>query len=266
VTSPHKLLTGLSQAALLNIRGPAVDQARVASAVKLTQSTSPLLPLVASLDSCRRQMAQTGRAMLERTLQLAEEGRRELRALPGIDVLDAARLGLPASRFDATRLVIDVRARGISGYTAERMLRERFAIAPEMSDAAGIVCLVTIGDSRESMRRLTRAVAALDREPGTAAATSCPRVAGEAIAPGVQALTPREAYFARTRQVLLAEAAGQVAAEAVVPYPPGIPIFAPGEVIDEGKISCLCEGLATGMHIRGAADPTLRTLRVVAAA
>jgi hypothetical protein len=37
-------------------------------------------------------------------------------------------------------------------------------------------------------------------------------------------------------------------------------------VIDESKISCLCEGLATGMHIRGATDPTLRTLRVVDAA
>jgi arginine decarboxylase len=35
VTSPHKLLTGLSQAALLNVRGPRVDAARVGSAVKL---------------------------------------------------------------------------------------------------------------------------------------------------------------------------------------------------------------------------------------
>ena len=57
VTSPHKLLTGLSQAALLNVRGSRVDPARVASAVKLTQTTSPLMPVLASLDACRRQMA-----------------------------------------------------------------------------------------------------------------------------------------------------------------------------------------------------------------
>src|SRR5215210_6027732 len=104
VTSPHKLLTGLSQAALLNVRGPRVDSARVASAVKLTQTTSPLMPILASLDACRRQMALEGAALLERTIRLAEGARRELRELPGIDVLDASRLGLPTELYDPTRL------------------------------------------------------------------------------------------------------------------------------------------------------------------
>ena len=72
VTSPHKLLTGLSQAALLNVSGPWVDSARVASAVKLTQTTSPLMPLLASLDACRRQLALRGPELLQRTIHLAE--------------------------------------------------------------------------------------------------------------------------------------------------------------------------------------------------
>jgi arginine decarboxylase len=49
----------------------------------------------------------------------------------------------------------------------------------------------------------------------------------------------------------------------VIPYPPGIPVFTPGEVISAIKVDCLREGLAAGMHVRGAADPTLQTLRVV---
>ena len=36
---------------------------------------------------------------------------------------------------------------GLTGYMAERLLREQFRIAPEMSDRAGIVCLVTVGDT-----------------------------------------------------------------------------------------------------------------------
>ena len=61
-------------------------------------------------------------------------------------------------------------------------------------------------------------------------------------------------------------ASGEVAAEVVIPYPPGIPVLTPGEVISREKIDCLREGLARGMHVRGVADTTMHTLRVVNAA
>ncbi|MFN8662170.1 MAG: hypothetical protein U0075_09785 [Thermomicrobiales bacterium] len=264
VTSPHKLLSGLSQAALLNVRGPRFDIARVANAVKLLQTTSPLMPILASLDACRQQMALRGRELMERTIGLAEWARVTLRRLPGIRVLDAAQLGLPDPHYDPTRLVIDVSGLGITGYAAEHFLRERGGLAPEMSDTAGIVCLVTMGDTRESLRRLVAGVGALRAQVNQEViAARCSRVAGEAIAPGRQALTPREAYFAPSRAVPLAQAAGAVAAEAVIPYPPGIPVLLPGEIISAVKLECLREGLAAGMHLRGVADATLRTLRVV---
>jgi arginine/lysine/ornithine decarboxylase len=263
VTSPHKLLTGLSQAALLNIQGSRVDPARVATALKLLQTTSPLLPVLASLDACRRQMALHGTQLLDRTIRLAESARQELRRLPGIDVLDHLSLGLPAAHYDPTRLVIDVQGLGITGYQAERLLREQFALAPEMSDAAGLVCLVTVGDTPESIQRLVRAIACLGQHTESAAPSACPRVAGEAIASGHQALTPREAYLASTCVVPLPRAVGEVAAEAVIPYPPGIPVLTPGEVVTRSKIACLQEGRAAGMHVRGVADPSLQTLRVV---
>jgi lysine decarboxylase len=265
VTSPHKLLTGLSQAALLNVRGPWVDSARVTSAVKLTQTTSPLMPILASLDACRRQLALRGPELLQRTIHLAERARRDLRRLAGIDVFDASSLGLPPEQYDPTRLVIDVQGRGLTGYTVEHVLRKEFHIAPDMSDRAGIVCLVTVGDTSETIERLVRAIALLPHRSGLQTAATCPRVAGDAIAPGEQALTPREAYFASSHAAPLALAVGEVAAEAVIPYPPGIPVLTPGEIISDAKVDCLREGIAAGMHVRGAADSTLQTVRVVRA-
>jgi arginine decarboxylase len=208
-------------------------------------------------------MALGGPDLLERTIQLAEGARGDLRCLPGIDVLDAPSLGLPRRQYDSTRLVIDVQKLGLSGYMAERLLREEFGIAPEMSDRAGIVCLVTVGDTPKTIQHLVWAVASLHRRPRSSETGICPRVAGEAIAPGHQGLTPREAYFASSRVVPLALAIGEVAAEAVIPYPPGIPVLTPGEVISAIKVDCLREGIATGMHVRGTADRTLQTLRVV---
>nr|MBA3414339.1 lysine decarboxylase [Chloroflexia bacterium] len=243
-----------------------VDVGRAAAAVAATRTTSPLLPVLASLDACRRQMALAGDGLLAAAIALAEGARRRLRAIPGIEVLDAAAVGLAASRVDPTRLVVDVRRLGLTGTAAERLLR-RSGVAPEMGDLVGVVCLVTIGDTPSSIDRLVAAFAALAAEArpaGPPADLACLRSAGEAIAPGHQAMTPRDAFFAPFRAVALGSAVGAVAAEMVVPYPPGIPVLLPGEVVTAAKLDYLTNCRGEGMHVRGPADSALRTLRVVA--
>jgi len=266
VTSAHKLLSSLSQGAILNARGARLDLGRLAATVRMGQTTSPLIPILASLDACRRQMVQDGEWMLERALELAAYARQRLGSMPGIAVRDAERLGLPSDRFDATRLVIDVQGLGASGFAVERALRDRFGVAVEMSDLIGIVCLVTIGDSRTSVDRLVTALATIASEQGAAPIVSIgtPRSAGAVTVPGEQVCSPREAFFARSRAVPLATAAGEVAAELVVPYPPGIPVLVPGERITATKIAYLAEVARRGASVRGPADPRLATVRVVA--
>jgi arginine/lysine/ornithine decarboxylase len=266
VTSTHKQVGSLSQSSILNLRGGRVDPARVASAVKLTQTTSPLLPLLASIDACRRRMAAEGEALLERTLELAGLARRRLGQLPGIEVLDADRLGLAPARFDPTKLVVDVAGLGLSGLDAEQALRRRCALAPEGADLSSVVCMVTIGDTETSVAQLVGAFAALCAERVPVARAARPRASGSVTAAGVQAMTPREAFFAERRAVPLARAAGEVAAELVTPYPPGIPVLAPGELIAADKLDYLHEGRRQGLFVTGPADPSLATIRVVARA
>ncbi|MDP9369907.1 MAG: aminotransferase class I/II-fold pyridoxal phosphate-dependent enzyme, partial [Chloroflexota bacterium] len=125
VVSTHKVLASLTQAAVLNVRGGRISPERVATMVGMAQTTSPSVPILASIDACRRQMALAGEALLDRTIALAEDARRRLRELPGVEVLDAASLGLGAAAFDPTKLVIDVHGLGITGFEAEAALRER---------------------------------------------------------------------------------------------------------------------------------------------
>ena len=79
-----------------------------------------------------------------------------------------------------------------------------------------------------------------------------------------QALTPREAFFAKTELVKPKEAAGRVSAELVTPYPPGIPAAVPGEVYTEAIVDYIEQVAAAGGYLEGAADPALDELRVVA--
>ena len=120
------------------------------------------MPILASLDACRRQMTDDGEDRLERLIGLAFAARRRLAALPGVEVLGGHHFG--GAAFDPLRLVIDVRGLGLTGFDAERVLRDGFGVAPAMADLAGVVCVIGLGDTAASVDRLVEAVAALAAE------------------------------------------------------------------------------------------------------
>ncbi len=52
-------------------------------------------------------------------------------------------------------------------------------------------------------------------------------------------------------------------AELIAPYPPGVPVLAPGEIVSDGALEALRGALADGGRIAYAADSTLATIQVV---
>jgi arginine/lysine/ornithine decarboxylase len=247
-----------------------VDARRVENAVGMTQTTSPAAYILASIDACRRQMMLHGRQLLDRTIVLADEARRRLQRIPGVDVLDGERLGV--GTYDLNKLVVDVHGLGMTGFQVEEALRRRFKIVPEMSDLTGIMCLITIGDTRESIDRLVHAFEMFSMDHrghhngnGHHSVSSVIRSSGAAIAPGIQAMSPRDAYYAPSRAVSLREVIGEISAELVIPYPPGIPVLAPGDVISAEKVEYLTHCASHGGYISGASDSTLATMKIVSA-
>lgn len=78
-----------------------------------------------------------------------------------------------------------------------------------------------------------------------------------------QVCLPRDAFFAHTEDIPLEAAAGRVAAEMLTPYPPGIPAVLPGEEFTGPVLEYLRSGIDAGMNVPDAADPQLRTVRVI---
>jgi lysine decarboxylase len=76
-------------------------------------------------------------------------------------------------------------------------------------------------------------------------------------------MTPREAFFAEHEAVPWDAAAGRVCAEVVAPYPPGVPVLAPGERITGEALVALHRARDEGARIAYAADPTLATVLAV---
>ena len=49
-------------------------------------------------------------------------------------------------------------------------------------------------------------------------------------------LNMRDAFFGKSEKVNFKESAGKVSADFIIPYPPGIPVLTPGEVISKELI------------------------------
>jgi arginine decarboxylase len=150
---------------------------------------------------------------------------------------------------------------GAHGHAVEADLLAA-GIPLEMADRDVLVPMVTLSDDEPSVARLLDTLAAaIEKHRGE------PRKTGPATAWTVEPATatdPRSAFFARHETVPAATAVGRVSVELIAPYPPGIPVLAPGEVISAAALSALQAALADGGRIAYAADPTLTTIQVIA--
>jgi arginine decarboxylase len=254
IQSTHKTLSALTQASMLHCQGNRVQPDRLSRSLQLVQSTSPNYLLLASLDAARQQMAIMGLQLLSQTLMLVEKTRIALQMIPGIQVFSSAPV------FDRTRLTITVSGLGITGFAADEILSEQYGVICELPSLRHLTFIFSIGTMIVDCDRLLDAITQL-------AQTSFPKhslpVSTDFPLPET-VISPREAFFAVTETVAIAQAIGRVSAELICPYPPGIPVLLPGERITEAAIEHLQQVLRSGGFVSGCADSGLQTVQVVA--
>jgi lysine decarboxylase len=254
VTSAHKALPAYSQAALVLANTDRIDASRLERAFEATHTTSPAGAILASIDAVRSLLERDGEELIGHLLRRVADARRALRAVEGVDVLDGPGV-------DPAKLVVLLAGTGASGYDVEADLLAR-QMPLEMADQDTVIPMLTLADDdagvHELLAELTKAVTrqrGSPRKPVAAAAWS--------IEPDT-VMAPREAFFARHVPVPVREAIGRVSAELVAPYPPGVPVLAPGERVTRAGLDSLMRARDEGARIAYAADPTLATLQVVA--
>jgi arginine decarboxylase len=76
-------------------------------------------------------------------------------------------------------------------------------------------------------------------------------------------MTPRQADRSPQRRISIDRSIGQISAESICPYPPGIPVLIPGEIITAEVIDYLQQIFDLGGELTGGSDPKLETIKVV---
>ncbi len=255
VVSAHKGLPAVSQAAVVLARTSRLDPSRLDRAFEATHTTSPHGGILASIDASRALLARSGGELAGRLVEGVAAARARLREVPGLAVLAGPGV-------DAAKLVVLLAGTGAPGVAVEEdLLRAGFPV--EMADRDTVVAMATLADDGATVAAFAEALAAaVERRRGT------PRAVVPAAAWTVepeQVVPPREAFFADREPVPVADAAGRVCAELVAPYPPGVPVLAPGELVTVAVLDALLAARDDGVRIAYAADPTLATLQVLRA-
>ena len=262
--SAHKTLGALTQASYLHVRGRRVDRERLRSALQMVQTTSPSYLLMVSLDLARRRMALEGYSLLGRALELAREARRRLNRIPGLYCPGEEMTSRPGvAGLDPSRLLIHLAELGITARQAESWLREHCRIQVEGAEGHLLVVPVTIADTPDTLEALVAALGRMAREKAGPAGeypqdVPVPRPPAPEVV-----LSPREALFRPRRRLPLRSATGHLAAEWVCPYPPGVPVLAPGERLTPEVVGWLEYARAAGLKVQGPADSGLHTIAVL---
>jgi arginine decarboxylase len=261
VTSIHKLLPGHTQASLVCARTERLDRDRLERGFEAGNTTSPSGAVLASIDACRALMEARGPELLERVIGLVASARSRLSdEVRGIVVPDAS--SFPKGRFDPTRLVLLLSGAGANGIDVERRLIAE-GLPVELADRDTVVPIVTVADDEATIDALVgalvRAIRASSGPPRPHSTAMSWRIRPETV------MSPRAAFFAGHETVAAGLAVGRVSAELIAPYPPGVPVLAPGERVTEELLSGLRAVAAEGVRVAYAADPTLSSISVVRA-
>ena len=247
--STHKVLSAFSQASMIHVNDPDFNEHIFRENFNMHTSTSPQYSMIASLDVARKQAVMEGYKLLARTLSLSTELRHQIDSTGVFRALELDDL-LPDEvrndnlQLDPTKVTVDISECGYTVDELQHELFERYNIQVEKSTFNTLSLLLTIGTTRSKVSRLYDALMRIARE-----GRSARRLYRTPDIPGFTQLKylPRDAFYCGGKIAAVldendrinAGLNGKVAADQVTPYPPGIPVLVPGQVITTDVIHYL---------------------------
>lgn len=257
--SMHKSGGSLTQSSIL-VAGPRMNAGYVRQIIGLTQTTSGSYLLMSSLDISRKNLALNGKEIFAKVCDLAQYARDEISEIG--DYYAYAREivnGDTIFDYDPTKLSINTLDIGLAGVEVYDILRDEYDIQVEFGDIANILAYISVGDRERDIERLVSALAEIRRRYKK---DKSGMMRMEYISPQVAA-SPQEAFYAEKRAVPIEQSAGEICAESVMCYPPGIPILAPGERITKEILAYIRYMKEKGGSLTGPEDLNIERLNVL---
>lgn len=246
VNSLHKTLPSLTQTALLHMNGSLVCRERVRRYLHMLQSSSPSYVLMASIDSCIDLLENHRKELFDPYAKRLKHLRKELSGLKKLQLIET-------KSYDRSKVMISVRNTDISSRQLYSKLLEDYHLQMEMAAGTYILAMTSVGDTQEGMDRLIAALKEIDAGCGFPKERETDRKLPCLSLPDV-VYNSSDIENLMKRTVLFRDSVGQIAAEYVYLYPPGIPLVIPGEKVTKEAADMLQWYYGMGFPIEGLKD------------
>ena len=278
--SAHKTLPALTPGSYLHIGKDVMSSGRISASrlgqmLKIFQTTSPSFVIAASLDYARYWLETEGRRAVESLLGLIAALDKELPpSLKRLQQLSS----------DPLRLTYDYSETGRTRAEVRRIF-DAGKVDPEVIDLNQIILIPALDTDGDEMKALARVLRVVGTSDGVLAAGADKESGGSfgmdtKVKPEARDIdwayllldrsAPAEipvgrALFGniRKREVGLREALGRAAAEAIVPYPPGVALIWPGETITLERIEAIEQLIGADITVYGVYKPDMPSVNVI---
>jgi arginine/lysine/ornithine decarboxylase len=228
-------------------------------------STSPQYTMIASLDVARKQMMMEGYGLLSRCIELSETLKKSINSLSKFRVLELEDLisdevKQDGIKLDPTKLTIDVSKTGFSSREVEHLLLEKHNIQIEKTTFNTVTVLITIGATHSKLNRLFLALENIEQMSGNRSPSKSSGIDDSFLKLSPIKFVPRFAFYSEGEVIPLRDATDRVSVHMVTPYPPGIPLLVPGQIISKEMIEALNHYRDFQVEIHGLNEGKLKVL------
>ncbi|WP_156289967.1 aminotransferase class I/II-fold pyridoxal phosphate-dependent enzyme [Oceanobacillus salinisoli] len=242
VQSAHKTAPAMTQSSYLHIKSSSALRDKIAYYLQMLQSSSPSYPLMASLDIARYFLATRTKENLRRIECSIRNVRALLEKCICWDVLPHT------DENDLLKITLHVKP----GFSIQEVVAslEESSIFPELTTDNQILLVHGLA-SYENVNRLKKAIKRINErlKKGEIRATID---ISELFPKSIKelALSYQEMNQLTYTDVPLEKGIGKIAAESIIPYPPGIPLVLKGEEITETHLFTINYLLQQGVKLQ----------------
>ncbi len=268
VQSTHKMLTSLTMGSMLHIRGERVNQSKVKQILGMLQSSSPSYLILSSLDLARRYVWQNGKEAFQHIYHWSRSFAEKLNSNSSLfysphDVYHSHAY----SSLDPCKLIIHSKEHSFSGFELRNRL-EKEGIYVELADMNNVLAVCSIGTTESRVNKLLDTLLKLEKDffenyqnkQETRVQITNTPLPSFSLNEGL----PIDQVMGREQESIpLTQALGRICAELIIPYPPGVPIVAWGELFTEPLLDYISALKNEGATFQGVSDPMLHKVRVV---
>ena len=257
-----------------NLKAIKIYKARLDRALAMTETSSPSYIMMMSLEIAFDIYQKYGKKLMEELLENIASFKNNLKAYQIYKTSDP------------TKIFINTIKYGINGYDFAKVLRYEYNIQVELSNYSGILMLCTIGNKKQDFDKILQALNEIlekklfglsldffDDAEDAKKKKENNKIKKMTTSKKINLdfpckipqnkLYPKEAFNMETESVEIDDALGKISGEFVIPYPPGVCLLAPGEVIGKEVIEFIKSASKIDLDINGMESAEFRKIKVI---